>query len=137
MFYLETISYYLAKVSSHSSHEATQNPQGFFFFPSRNYVWKSHERDLPMCLNNIFNVGHKSVYLISFKSKVVCVPRLYLTGSLLVGMHSCGPHVNDEEKVCGSIGSGRSHRGVNGCKLSAYSFLVGNVSLTLQASQWF
>ena len=72
-----------------------------------------------MCLNNIFNVGHKSVYLISFKSKVVSVSGLYLTGSLLVGMHSCGPHVNDEGKVCGSIRSGRSQRGVNGCMLSA------------------
>lgn len=70
-----------------------------------------------MCLNNIFNVGHKSVYLISFKSKVVSVSGLYLTGSLLVGMHSCGPHVNDEGKVCGSIRSGRSQRGVNGCTL--------------------
>lgn len=82
------------------------------FFPTRNGVWKGHERALPLCLNNKFNVGNKSVSLISFKLKVVCVPGLYLTGSLLAGMHSCGLHVYDKREVCGSIRSGQSHGGL-------------------------
>ncbi len=84
------------------------------FFSTRNCVWKSHERDLPKCLNNKFNVQNLSFCLMSFKSEVVFIPRLYLTGSLLVGMHSCGLHVYDWRKVCGSIRSGQSHRGVIG-----------------------
>lgn len=84
------------------------NLKGFFFSP----IGKSHERDL--CLNTNFNVGNKCVCRISSKSKVVCIPRLYLTGSLLVEMHSCGLHVYDEGKVRDSIRSGQGHRGLIG-----------------------
>lgn len=63
---------------------------------------------------SLCSVRNKSVCLIFFKSKVVFVLRLYLTGSLLLGMHPCGLHVYDRRKVSSSIRSGKSHRGVNG-----------------------
>lgn len=88
-----------------------------------------------MCLNNKFNVVSKNVSLISFKSKVVCIPRLYLTGSLLVGMRSFGMHVYHGRKVCGFIKSGQSHQGVIDVSFQPIFFLTANVSLTSQASQ--
>lgn len=102
---LETISEYPAKVSSHSSHEATVNPKGFF----PHQEWYMEKPCVMALLNNMFDVGNKSVCLIYFQSEVVFIPRLYLTGSLLVVMHSCGQHVYDRRKVCGSVRSGQSH----------------------------
>lgn len=80
--------------------------------------------DCHKCLEkkrNTWNVGNKSVCLISFKSKVVCISRLYLSGSLLVGMHSCGLHVYDRSEVCGSERSRQSHRGVIGVSCQCVS----------------
>lgn len=89
-------------------------------FPTENCALSTHERCFLKCLNNTCNVRNKSVSPNSIEPKLVFIPRLYLTGCLLLGVHSCGVRVYHRRRVCRVWGQGKGAEGSLGSSVSLH-----------------